>query len=301
MAPYLAEAEIDRSIWGGYTIAQKRARVVQGLVDRRTIFNANMGADGSGLIPPSASGGTPIRINEINYNPANGDVFEFIELVNTSTTESIDLSGWTVSDGIDMTLPAGTIILPNTQALLVSSDSDFRADHGPAHYVVGEYNGGLSDSGETITLRTASGSVVDSLTWSNVAPWPTGAAGLGPSLSRLSAAAATNDPANWTASENTGGTPGAANDGVTPPPPPPPVGPSCSIARDGTNITVTFTDLAWNTFIVRRVVNGAGPYWRGRVDGQQTGTFVDTDRPGTTITYDLAPRGDQVGDPLPCT
>lgn len=297
-APYLAEAELDRSIWGGYTIAQKRARVVTGLEDRRSIFAANMGADGSGLIPPTATGTTPIQINEINYNPINGGDFEFIELVNTSSTESIDLSGWTVSDGVDMTLPAGTIILPNTQALLVASDSDFRSSYGPTHYVIGEYDGGLNNSGETITLRSANGTVVDSLTWSDLAPWPTGPAGLGPSLSRLDAGAATNDATNWAASEATGGTPGSANDGVTPPPPP--GGPSCSIARDGTNITVTYTDLDWNTFIVRRVVNGAGPYWRGRVDGQQTGTFIDTDRPGTTITYDLAPRGDQVGGPLPC-
>ena len=204
-APYLAEAELDHSIWGGYTIAQKRDRVVSGLNDRRSIFNANMGADGSGLIPPAASGDTPVRINEINYDPTDGGDFEFIELVNTSTTESIDLSGWTMADGVSMTLPAGTVMLPSSHALLVASDTDFRTSYGATHYAIGEYDGGLNNAGETITLSTSTGTVVDSLTWSNTAPWPTEPAGTGPSLSRLDAAAATNDSANWGASSATGG------------------------------------------------------------------------------------------------
>ncbi len=295
--PYLAEAEQDLQLWGGRTWDSKRNRLTRGLTDRREIFARNQGADGSDLIPPSASGQTPVIINEVHYDPLGGGELEFVELFNTSTTESIDLSGWTLNDGVNLSITPGTVILPGGYLLLVDTDTAYRSEYDPTTFVGGEYSGGLKNSGETLTLSTSAGVTVDSLTWSNTAPWPVAAGGSGPSLSRLAPSGSTNDPANWSASAQAGGTPGIANDGT-----PPPVGNAvCSFVRDAGSVVVTFADIEWSSLVVRRSVNNSQYYWRGRVDGQADGTFTDADRTGVGMAYHVGPAFGVGGTPIDCT
>ncbi len=295
--PYLAEAEQDRQLWGGRTWDSKRNRLTRGLTDRREIFARNQGADGSDLIPPSASGQTPVVINEVHYDPLPGGDFEYVELYNTSTTESIDLSNWTLSDGVNLTITPGTVILPGGYLLLVDTDTAYRSEYDPTTFVAGEYSGGLKNSGETLTLRTSMGATVDSLTWSNVAPWPEAAGGSGPSLSRISPAGNTNDPANWSPSAQVGGTPGIDNDGT-----PPPVDDAvCFYVRDGGSVEVTFADFDWLSLVVRRSVNNSRYYWRARFDGQADGTFTDSDRVGASMSYQVHPGFGIAGTPVDCT
>ena len=66
-----------------------------------------------GLVAPAGSqpahaDSSSVVISEILYKPLVGDG-EFIEITNAGTTP-VDLSGWTVSDGIEVTIASGTIL-----------------------------------------------------------------------------------------------------------------------------------------------------------------------------------------------
>jgi hypothetical protein len=68
----------------------------------------------------------------------------------------------------------------------------------------------LSNSGETITLRDASGSLIRSFTYFDASPWPTTPDGGGPSLEIIDPEGDPNDPSNWRASNFHGGSPGSS-------------------------------------------------------------------------------------------
>lgn len=157
--------------------------------------------------PPPA-----VVINELNFNPpydtdAQDDLYEFMELVNTGT-EPADLSGFTFTSGIVYTFPPGTSIDPGEYILLVKLPVNFT---GQGYDTYQWTEGSLSNGGETITLIDTFGQVVDSLTYDDVAPWPAEPDGGGPSLSLTDPLLANDDPAHWSASSETGGTPGAVN------------------------------------------------------------------------------------------
>ena len=216
-SPYSAEWDLDRAAWGGYSPAGARAAFIQGLQDRYAVIAANSGPGKP--VPPSQSAAPNVVINEIQYAPAGGDDAEFIELTNPSATESVDLSDWTV-EGIGLTIAPGTVLLPGKQIAFVKSDTAFRAAYPAANRLVGgEYAGDLSDTGETLRLMQGA-RVVDEVAYSPAAPWPTAAAGTGPSLELASPDADNTLAESWAATSTTGGTPAATNSALTPPPTP---------------------------------------------------------------------------------
>ncbi len=128
---------------------------------------------------PEITGPTVI-INEVLADPpmdlagdANGDGVrsfaddEFVELVNVST-EAVDLSGFTLSDGVRVrfTFPAGASLAPGA-VLVVFGGGDvgsfsvattgelFACDAGL----------GLTNTGDTVTIADADGNVVDQVTY----------------------------------------------------------------------------------------------------------------------------------------
>jgi hypothetical protein len=63
---------------------------------------------GSPNHPPFPSS---VVINEIMYRPVSGDERdEYVELYNPSATP-VDVGGWSFTDGISFTIPAGRVIL----------------------------------------------------------------------------------------------------------------------------------------------------------------------------------------------
>jgi len=171
-----------------------------------------------GEIPSAQSEAPPIVIHELMYNPYDdpldpsdpGDDLEFIELMNPSTDEAVDLSGWSVT-GVGLVVPAGAVILPRGYLLLVRDDVAFRARYGPGHFIAAQYEGGLSGNGELVRLIDRAGVVIDEVAYDDLAPWPTAADGNGPSLELIDPALDNGLPASWAASLQAGGTPGAAN------------------------------------------------------------------------------------------
>jgi hypothetical protein len=213
VAPTLATWSLENAKWGGYTPTSARNSFLNGLANRRTTIANNTGS-GANQVPVSQSAAPNIVINELQYNPATGQDGEFLELKNPSSTEAVDLSGWTI-DAIGLTIQPGTVLLPGAHVVFVKNDVVFRQTYGQAYrFVGGEYTGDLADAGETVTLRQGT-RVVDEVTYSPNAPWPTAANGGGPSLELISPTADNSLPGNWTANALIRGTPAAQNTTVT--------------------------------------------------------------------------------------
>lgn len=150
-----------------------------------------------------------VQLSEIMYNPlpfANllGQELEFVELYNSGAT-TVDLSGWTLSDGIEYTFEEGATLAPGAFGLVVENEEGFavRYDHG----FLGKYDGALSNGGERITLKDAWGRQVFSVEYSDDNPWPEQADGEGYSLVYLGSGNP-DDAASWRRSTGINGSPG---------------------------------------------------------------------------------------------
>src|SRR5215210_369539 len=93
-----------------------------------------------------------VVINEILYRPGTGfpenTAREFIELLNTDPTP-VDVSGWSFTDGIGFTFPAGTIIGAGSTAVVAANPAAVQTTYGITG-VLGPWDAGatLSNSGE---------------------------------------------------------------------------------------------------------------------------------------------------------
>jgi hypothetical protein len=183
----------------------------------------------------------PIVFTEIMYHPdwpASGSYssseYEYIELLNASSSavtlyDSNVSTPWKFTDGIDYTFPAppNTVtIAAGSKILVVRNVTAFKARYPSVStgIIYGPYSGKLANDGEAIELSKP-GDVndlglrqyirVERVDYSDgshpngepcdVDLWPTGADGLGKSLTRTSATQYGNDPNNWTAATPTPG------------------------------------------------------------------------------------------------
>ncbi|HEY3392833.1 MAG TPA: lamin tail domain-containing protein, partial [Lacipirellulaceae bacterium] len=157
-----------------------------------------------------------LAISEVHYNPynpalADAQDLEFIEIFNYGN-EPVNLSGIQIADfrddpyvfGGGLSLDAGEyIVVARTPAV-------FTSVYGPGINLAptGWGTGNLSNSGETISLLDSAGALIVSVTYSDMSPWPVAADGTGASLEVIDAEGELNDPANWRASQQNGGSPG---------------------------------------------------------------------------------------------
>jgi hypothetical protein len=170
-----------------------------------------------------------LRISEIMYHPADpssaerqadltdADLFEFIELVNTSATENLHLQGVRFDQGIsyDFSASAVTVLAPGEHVVLVKNRNAFLTRYPGREVVIGgEYSGNLSNGGERLRLIDSLGVVLLDFTYDDVPPWRVEADGNGPSLvivDATGAAAEWGQPLAWRASCETHGSPGAVD------------------------------------------------------------------------------------------
>ncbi|MCI2228835.1 Ig-like domain-containing protein, partial [Polaribacter sp. MSW13] len=168
-----------------------------------------------------------IVISEIMYNtPESGiDVYEYIELYNAGTA-TVDLTGYTFSQGVTHTFTTGSIGVGEYFVIAINAtklDEAFGDGTADAQWT----SGSLSNGGEDIELLDNLSRVVDYVNYDDNTPWPTGADGDGPSIELRDVTFDNNVAANWSSStdprdirtnvhENYGnnllmtGTPGAA-------------------------------------------------------------------------------------------
>ncbi|GAB5561300.1 MAG: hypothetical protein SynsKO_29470 [Synoicihabitans sp.] len=97
-----------------------------------------------------------LRITELMYKPvatASSSSYEYVELTNIGS-EPLDLSGVRFTNGIDYTFAAGTTLEASAQLVVASDHELFLRRYPDATDVLaaGQYDGALSNSGETIAL-----------------------------------------------------------------------------------------------------------------------------------------------------
>lgn len=166
-----------------------------------------------------------LAVSEIYYHPRPAEPafgeeesaeggFEFVEITNISST-ALNLAGVSLTNGIDVLLPADTVIPigPGARAVLVDDTSAFRSRFGTEPVILGNYSGALGNGGDTLELRAADGSLIESITYGDSSPWPTRADGAGSSLERNNLASGASDAANWNPSVEVDGSPGIAGAG----------------------------------------------------------------------------------------
>ncbi|MGB2806290.1 MAG: lamin tail domain-containing protein [Sedimentisphaerales bacterium] len=179
----------------------------------------------------------PVVINEIMYNPPTGNQNEeYIELHNITGTNvtlyrTDKLAPWKFTDGIDYTFSGSSpfaMIPANGYMLLVKDLASFITRYGSMPLgvqVIDDYSGWLSNAGERLQIGMPGDTDefgtrhyirIDRVTYSDgshpedcpggVDLWPTGADGLGKSLSRKDPNDYGNDVINWEAADLSPGT-----------------------------------------------------------------------------------------------
>ncbi len=146
-----------------------------------------------------------VVLNEIMFNPATPDA-EYVELFNTSSNYTFDLSGWDFN-GLAYSFPSGSFISPRSFLVLTKNRSAFDTAYGP-RLVFDEFPGNLQLNGETLSLIKpgVSNLVVDRVRYETNAPWPPATAGA--SLQVLDPSQDNSRVGNWAIN--------STNAGVTP-------------------------------------------------------------------------------------
>jgi hypothetical protein len=147
----------------------------------------------------------------------SADDFEFIELKNINSQNTINLSMIHFSDGIEYTFP-GYDLLPGEYVVLVKDREAFFSkypDTDPAD-VLGPFKGNLNNGGETLTLSDGNDIVILSLTYKD--KWFDITDGKGFSITMTApentGIGELSDKENWQASSVPGGTPSKKDSGT---------------------------------------------------------------------------------------
>ncbi|MFN0125911.1 MAG: CotH kinase family protein [Verrucomicrobiales bacterium] len=171
--------------------------------------------------PPSAS---DLAVTELAFHPADptptelasqpgldADDFEFIEFRNVGTT-AIDLTGVALADGIRFVFPPSTTLQPGAHLVVAKDLSAFAIRHGSVVPALGPYSGNLENSGESVLVLAADGTVLARIEYSG--GWSAAARGGGRTLVLRQPDAvpvAYQLPAAWALSGIRHGTPSAPN------------------------------------------------------------------------------------------
>ena len=156
-----------------------------------------------------------LRVTEIHYNPAplagntnDAQQFEFIELKNISTTQTLNLGGVRLANGVDFAFTGSAItsLAPGATVVVVRNPAAFLARYGAGAQVAGTFTGSLENDGERIVLLDAAGEEILDFTYAD--RWYPITDGLGFSLVVVEGGA---EPDAW--SQRTHWRPSARTDG----------------------------------------------------------------------------------------
>ena len=162
----------------------------------------------------------PPSEEEINAGFSNASMFEWIELVNLSDSKTLDLSDVQFVNGIDFTIPVGTILGPDSRMVLSSNSAAFTKRYGELQsgvllnhsFIKDDGTNKLSNAGERITLYNSANFTISDFSYRDDRPWPVSADTSGYSLTLMMPGI--NDPSeaqSWRTSINVGGSPGTTD------------------------------------------------------------------------------------------
>ena len=153
---------------------------------------------------------TPIVISEIMWKPAprsDTNNCEYLEIYNSNPWFQ-DISAYKiVCADMNYTFPAGTILAGGAYLVIAASPGSIESVYGVTN-VMGPYTGSLKHA-ETLQLFDEHGSVLLTVPYSDMAPWPVATGGTGHSLILANPSYGEGDPRAWAISDAIGGTPGA--------------------------------------------------------------------------------------------
>lgn len=161
-----------------------------------------------------------VGLNELLYDsPPNQPGTAFMELFNRSATTPFDLGGLELR-GVGYSFPSGSFIQPGKYLLVVADRFAFGNAFGGTLPVFDVFPGALDNDGESVALvRPAAtpdqpDTVLSDVRYLPRPPWPSQAAGFGPSLQRIDPVQDGYRVANWTATapdDANRATPGRSN------------------------------------------------------------------------------------------
>lgn len=249
----------------GFTVTETRrikARVLSG-----TTWSAL--TEAAFVVPTSAS----LALTELMYHPApqtaeerqraGGRVFaeddyEFLELQNLSGTRTLNLAGFTFTQGIRYTFGA-LELAPLERVVLVRNRAAFENRYGTRPRIAGEFghrtdptqDSQLSNSGELLELQDSFGNRWLSLAFDD--GWFPLTDGAGRALELLDPQANLNLPTTWQAGELRGGTPGVSSQ-VLPP--------ILSATAEANGVRLSFELAPGQTVLIQRAEALDAPTWR---------------------------------------
>ncbi|MFM8617319.1 MAG: CotH kinase family protein [Opitutaceae bacterium] len=152
------------------------------------------------VMDAAPAGPANLVVSEFHYHPSDptpdeiargfnsGNDFEFIELMNISRSQTVDLTGVKLEDAVAFDFssvpPALRLLPPGGRIVVVENAAAFaaRLEPGVLPVVAGAFSGNLSNGGEQIIVRAADGGIIRRFTYRDAFPWPEEADGGGASL-----------------------------------------------------------------------------------------------------------------------
>jgi hypothetical protein len=169
------------------------------------------------FIVGTPASGTNLVISEIFYNPPGGlEDTEFLELMNISPGETIDLTGVTLT-GISYAFPEGFTLAPQQRVVIVKNRPAFDSPYNTAgmNIAPGDFGGTSLDNGgeEIAIIAQDDSSDIQRFTYDDATPWPEDADGSGASLVLINPESSPDHslPSNWRSSTTAGGNPGTSD------------------------------------------------------------------------------------------
>jgi hypothetical protein len=147
-------------------------------------------------------------ISKIHYNPSTSttavsDSLEFIEITNNSNS-IVNLTGFYFRElGLTYQFPVNSTIAPNAKIHLASNTNIFKLAYGFKPF--GKYTRQMSNESEKLVLADAFGNIIDMVEYSDKAPWPIEADGLGSFLELVNFNSDNNLASSWVSSNKLSG------------------------------------------------------------------------------------------------
>lgn len=159
--------------------------------------------DGSSKQDPNEGVVGKLRISEVYYDTVGEDAAEeYVELYNHSN-QNLDLSGYSISDNIGTyKIPAGTTVPAGSRIIIAANQAGFQALFGLQPDLAG-MNLSLSNSGDQLTLKDASGNTLDFVAYENYVTGWNIAASTGKVITRLNPTTDTDTVNDWVAASPT--------------------------------------------------------------------------------------------------
>lgn len=127
---------------------------------------------------------------------------EWIELYNRSE-QTVDLSGWQLTDGVQFEFPSGTSIAPNGYLVVTNNAANLQQIYPELTTIVGEFEGRLNNQSDHILLLDERGNPADEVTYYDGENWPASADGSGSTLELRDPDSNNMRAESWAASDET--------------------------------------------------------------------------------------------------